>query len=63
MHAVPEHPRRSKNLGSTPRYRVQPHGHHPRLRHVSLEAAVVADFLHRVGHVDIQNLQYVPFMR
>ena len=63
MHAVPEHPRRSKNLGSTPRYRVQPHGHHPRLRHVSLEATVVADFLHRVGHVDIQNLQYVPFMR
>jgi glutarate dioxygenase len=44
-------------------YHVQPHGHHPRLRHVSLEAAVVADFLHRVGHVDIQNLQYVPFMR
>jgi protein CsiD len=24
---------------------------------------VVADFLHRVGHIDIQNLQYVPFMR
>jgi glutarate dioxygenase len=63
MQAVLEHPRQSQNLSSTPRYRVRPHGHHPRLRHVSLEAAVVADFLHRVGHVDIQHLQYVPFMR
>ena len=56
-------PRRCQNLGCAPRYRVQPHGRHRRLRHVSLEAAVVTDFLHRVGHVDIQNLQYVPFMR
>ena len=63
MHAALELPRRPQNLGSTTRYRVQAHGHHPRLRHVSLEPAVVADFLHRVGHVDIQNLQYVPFMR
>ena len=63
MQALLEHPRRSQNRGSAPRYRVRPHGYHPRLRHVSLEAAVVADFLHRVGHVDIQNLQYVPFMR
>ena len=40
MQAVLEHPRQSQNLSSTPRYRVRPHGHHPRLRHVSLEAAV-----------------------
>jgi protein CsiD len=63
MHTVLKPPLWSKNLGSTTRYRMRPHGAHPRLRHVSLEPTVIADFLHRVGHINIQNLQYVPFMR
>lgn len=63
MNAMLEPPRLSHNLGPTTRYRVGPHRDHGRLRHVSLEAAVVADFLNETGHVDLQNLQYVPFMR
>ena len=57
MHAVLESPRLSQNLGSTTRYRVRPHGHHPRLRHVSLEAAVVADFLHRISPLGANSLR------
>jgi protein CsiD len=42
---------------------VQPHPAHPRLRHVVLDPATVQAFLRSSADVDIQNLEYVPFMR
>jgi hypothetical protein len=63
MNAVLEYALPSTNLSAVARHHARPHEVHPRLRHVSLEPAVIAGFLHRVAHVNIQNLQYVPFMR
>nr|WP_295111821.1 glutarate dioxygenase GlaH [uncultured Caulobacter sp.] len=42
---------------------VGPHPHHPRLRHIELKPSVLAAFVESVAQVDVQNLQYVPFMR
>src|SRR5262245_52017248 len=44
-------------------FALQPHLVHPRLRHVALDPAVVQAFLQSSADVDIQNLEYVPFMR
>lgn len=45
------------------RFSVTEHPAHARLRHVAIEADAIADFLAQVADVDIQNLEYVPFMR
>ncbi len=44
-------------------FTVTPHPHHARLRHVAIEADAIRAFFARVHHVDVQNLEYVPFMR
>jgi protein CsiD len=44
-------------------FTLQPHPVHPRLRHVALDPAAVQTFLRSSADVDIQNLEYVPFMR
>jgi len=42
---------------------LQPHPSHPRLRHVTLAPEAVQAFLRDSADVDVQNLEYVPFMR
>ncbi len=44
-------------------FALQPHPMHPRLQHVALDPAAVQAFLKASADVDIQNLEYVPFMR
>lgn len=39
------------------------HPHHPRLRHVTVDPAALDAFLSSVQRIDVQNLEYVPFMR
>jgi glutarate dioxygenase len=39
------------------------HPHHPRLRHVTVDLGVLDKFLSAVQSIDVQNLEYVPFMR
>jgi glutarate dioxygenase len=45
------------------RFRLLAHPHHPRLRQIELDAEVVAKFCRRTQAIDVQNLEYVPFMR
>lgn len=44
-------------------YEVVPHPDHPRLQHLRLDPQALTDFLDDVRHIDLQNLEYVPFMR
>jgi glutarate dioxygenase len=44
-------------------FALQPHPVHPRLRHVALDPAAMQAFLRSSADIDIQNLEYVPFMR
>jgi protein CsiD len=44
-------------------FRVDPHPANPRLRHIVLDQNVLVAFLEEVARVDVQNLEYVPFMR
>ena len=44
-------------------YEVTPHPEHPRLVHIRLEPKAIEGFLEDVRHIDVQNLEYVPFMR
>jgi protein CsiD len=44
-------------------FALQPHPVHPRLRHVALDPAAVQAFLRSSADVDIQNLEYVPYVR
>jgi len=48
---------------SSSHFSVQPHPVHPRLRHVALDPTAVRAFLESSADVDVQNLEYVPFMR
>jgi protein CsiD len=44
-------------------FEVMPHRCHPRLLHISLAPEVIQAFRAETAEVDLQNLQYVPFMR
>jgi protein CsiD len=44
-------------------FTVGPHPHHPRLRHIDLDPVVLSRFIESVAQIDVQNLQYVSFMR
>jgi protein CsiD len=48
---------------ATSAFTVVPHPHHARLRHIAIDPDAVRGFLARTAHVDLQNLEYVPFMR
>lgn len=44
-------------------YEVRQHPVHPRLKQIDINPTVLKAFFEDVRHIDIQNLQYVPFMR
>jgi protein CsiD len=44
-------------------YEIDVHPLHARLYHVTLNERCLHDFFAAVAHVDVQNLQYVPFTR
>jgi protein CsiD len=44
-------------------FTVEPHPANRRLRHIVLDRNVLVGFFEEVARVDVQNLQYVPFMR
>jgi protein CsiD len=44
-------------------YEVRPHPVHPRLKQIDIRPAILATFFADVRQVDVQNLEYVPFMR
>lgn len=44
-------------------FTINPHPQHDRLRKIELSEEAVAGFFGAVKNVDVQNLQYVPFMR
>lgn len=52
--SVPEH---------SSRYDVRQHSVHPRLKHIKISPKLLAAFFADTRDIDVQNLQYVPFMR
>jgi len=48
---------------SSDTYEVRPHPVHPRLKQIDIKPAILATFFADVRQVDVQNLEYVPFMR
>ncbi len=42
---------------------VRQHPVHPRLKHIDISPRLLAAFFAEVRDIDVQNLQYVPFMR
>jgi glutarate dioxygenase len=44
-------------------YEVHQHPVHPRLKHIEISPKLLAGFFADVRDIDVQNLQYVPFMR
>jgi protein CsiD len=44
-------------------YEIRPHPAHPRLKQIDIRSAILTAFLADVRHIDVQNLEYVPFMR
>jgi glutarate dioxygenase len=47
----------------TPAFSVSAHPGHHRILHVTVDREVLGRFLDDVRHIDVQNLEYVPFMR
>jgi glutarate dioxygenase len=45
------------------RYNVRQHPVHSRLKHIDIDPALLSSFFAVARDVDVQNLQYVPFMR
>lgn len=45
------------------RYEITAHPEHPRLKKLTLNPEALAAFLADVRDIDVQNLEYVPFMR
>jgi protein CsiD len=45
------------------RYDVRQHPVHPRLKHIDISPKLLATFFADTRDIDVQNLQYVPFMR
>ena len=58
-------PTASKYLANpaTANYEISEHPDHARLLHISLNKDALAGFLEDVRHIDLQNLEYVSFMR
>jgi glutarate dioxygenase len=44
-------------------YEVRPHPVHPRLKQIDIRPPILTAFFADVRDVDVQNLEYVPFMR
>ncbi|MGO4306935.1 glutarate dioxygenase GlaH [Cupriavidus sp. RAF12] len=46
-----------------PRFQLSAHPDHDRIVHVTIDRDALLAFLHEARKVDVQNLEYVPFMR
>ncbi|MFM0669685.1 glutarate dioxygenase GlaH [Paraburkholderia sediminicola] len=46
-----------------PRFSIDRHPHHERLRHITVQRDALRKFFSSVKDIDLQNLEYVPFMR
>ncbi len=57
---IPSQALASKNLNA---YEMSEHPDHPRLLHLNLNPDAIQGFLDDVSDIDVQNLEYVPFMR
>lgn len=57
---APLHPR---HLAPEPTFHLAAHDDHPRIARITVEAAALKAFLEEVQPIDVQNLEYVPFMR
>jgi protein CsiD len=44
-------------------FSIAAHPHHPRLRHVTVDPEALNTFFSAVNSIDVQSLEYVPFMR
>lgn len=44
-------------------FRLSPHPHHHRIVHVTADRDALAGFLQDARDIDVQNLEYVPYMR
>ncbi|UHL63138.1 carbon starvation induced protein CsiD [Paralcaligenes sp. KSB-10] len=44
-------------------FRLSRHADHPRIMHITVGSDALAGFLEDVRRIDVQNLEYVPFMR
>lgn len=44
-------------------YDIRQHPVHPRLKHIDISPGLLAAFFADARNIDVQNLQYVPFMR
>ncbi len=47
----------------TSSFSVSPHPDHHRIVHLTVDRTALGRFLDDVRHIDVQNLEYVPFMR
>lgn len=54
---------RAALVDSQPKFSIDRHPHHERLRHITIEREALKAFFSTVKNIDIQNLEYVPFMR
>lgn len=57
---APLHP---SHLAPAPTFHLTAHEDHPRIVRITVEDAVLKAFLDEVRDIDVQNLEYVPFMR
>ncbi|WHY70544.1 glutarate dioxygenase GlaH [Fictibacillus enclensis] len=48
---------------STKSFEVQNHSVHARLRHIVMDNKSLQDFFNEVGHIDVEKIEYVPFIR
>lgn len=48
---------------SSDSYDVRQHPVHPRLKQIDISPPILTSFFAEVRHIDVQNLEYVPFMR
>ncbi|MCM3762288.1 carbon starvation induced protein CsiD [Alkalihalobacillus oceani] len=44
-------------------FEIQVHPEHSRMRHIKMNEALVNDFFEAVSHIDVEKIEYVPFMR
>jgi glutarate dioxygenase len=54
---------KAKVFNSEESFSVGTHSVHHRLRHITLNQKYIQQFFRDVAHVDVQNLEYIPFAR
>lgn len=51
------------SVSTTTNFKVVPHSVHKRLRHIELGASALSQFLESVSHLNMERVEYVPFIR